>query len=361
MTSKPREVEFGARSIGDGHSCFITLEAGPTHNGLQSALSLVDVAKTSGADAVKFQVLDPDYLVADRSMLFNYTVLVDAASGETKEISEPLFDILSRRTLERSEWRTLKSYCDEVGLTFFATALKEDEIDFLAEIGCESLKIASGDVNHLPLLRHAAQTGMCLQLDTGNSTLGEIENAVDVIVAEGNERIIIHHCPSGYPARLQGINLRVIKTLRRMFSFPVAFSDHSPGWDMDVAAVALGAQMVEKTITHDRTTPSVEHIFSLEPDDASKFVHAIRDLEIALGEKRRRMSASELLNRNGARRSVFLKHAVSVGDQLTMETIEFRRPGGGIAPDQIAPLLNASFSRALPAGHKLSLSDIKWS
>ena len=213
-------VKIGDRQVGEGAPCFITYEAGPTDSGLASAKELVRHASEAGADAVKFQIVDPDRLVADRKLPFSYDVLVDAASSCTETVNEPLYDILCRRAL-RSEWRELKAY-SEVSV-FVCTALFDDEIDFLASLGCQSIKIASADLNHYPLLRKVARTGLNIQLDTGNGSLGEMEAAVDIIRREGNENIIIHHCPSGYPARLQSINLRVITTLRQMFPYPVAY------------------------------------------------------------------------------------------------------------------------------------------
>ena len=189
---------------------------------------------------------------------------------------------------------------------------------FSSAIGCQSVKIASADLNHYPLLRKVARTGLNIQLDTGNGSLGEMEAAVDIIRREGNENIIIHHCPSGYPARLQSINLRVITTLRQMFPYPIAYSDHTPGWDMDIAAVTLGASLVEKTITLDRTTRSVEHIMSLEPPQMREFIKAIRDLEIALGSPRRVMHADEIKKRQANRRSMYLKAAAKAGTRLAM-------------------------------------------
>ncbi len=262
-------VKIGNRDVGEGAPCFITYEAGPTHSGIASAKELVRHAAQSGADAVKFQLLDPDRLVADRKLPFSYDVLADAATGRTETVTEPLYDILCRRTLSETEWRELKAYSDSLGLAFFCTALFDDEIDFLVAIGCQSIKIASADLNHYPLLRKVARTGLNIQLDTGNGSLGEMETAVDIIRREGNENIIIHHCPSGYPARLQSINLRVITTLRQMFPYPIAYSDHTPGWDMDIAAVTLGASLVEKTITLDRTHPfgRAHHVARAGADD----------------------------------------------------------------------------------------------
>lgn len=351
-------LQIGSRLVGDGNPCFITFEAGPTHDGLATARQLVKAAADAGADAVKFQILDPERLVADRKQIFSYEILVDRRTGARKEKSEPLYDILKRRSLSRAEWKELKAYSDSLGLAFFATVSFESDVDLLAELRCDSIKIASGDVNHFPLIEYAARTGISLQLDTGNSTLGEVEAAVEVIVRTGNERIIIHHCPSGYPARRDGINLRVLQTLKAMFPYPAAFSDHTPGWDMDIAALCLGANMLEKTITLDRTTPSVEHIMSLEGEDIDRFVTAIRDVEAAFGSPRRIMHEAEVRKRDLVRRSIFLKRAVRAGELLHREDLDFRRPGTGIAPTELARVLGRRLRSDKSAGDMLRDEDL---
>jgi N,N'-diacetyllegionaminate synthase len=349
---------IGKRTIGDGHPCYITYEAGPTHDGLLTATQLVRAAAEAGADAVKFQILDPERLVADRQQLFTYEYLVNLQSGETREKSEPLYDILKRRSLTRDEWRGLKALSDSLGLAFFATVSFESDVDFLVELGCDSIKIASGDVNHFPLIEYAARTGISLQLDTGNSTIGEIEAAVDVIHRTGNDRIIIHHCPSGYPARREGINLRVIRTLKAMFPYPIAFSDHTPGWDMDIAAICLGADMVEKTITLDRTTPSVEHIMSLEGGDIRRFVGVVRDIEAAFGSARRIMHDAEIRKRDLVRRSIFAARDLAAGQTLTLADLDFRRPGTGIPPGEAGRIVGRSLAVAKRAGEMLRYADL---
>jgi len=351
-------VKFGTRRVGDGQPCFITYEAGPTHSGLESAKKLASLAAEAKADAIKFQVIDPDRLVADRKQLFTYDILVDRDSGATETVSEPLYDLLCRRALTKDEWRELKQHCDGIGLAFFATIGFEDEIELLEELNCDSIKIASADVNHTPLLRRAARSGMCLQIDTGNATIGEVEVAVDVIRGEGNENIIIHHCPSGYPAHLESINLNVIPTLKRMFPYPIAYSDHTPGWDMDLAAVALGANLVEKTISEDRTTRSVEHIMSIEPQDMARFIAAIRDLETAMGSARRVMSPTEVERRNANRRSIHLSRDLAAGSALTLEDLDFRRPGHGIPPSEADRLIGSALNVAKTAGERLNWSDL---
>ena len=349
---------IGKRTIGDGAPCFVVFEAGPTHDGLERAIDLSRLAAEAGADAVKYQILDPDRLVADRKQLFSYDVLVDRASGRTETVAEPLYDILRRRSMPHDDWRKLKQYCDTLGLAFFATAGFPEEVDFLREIGCDSVKIASADINHYPLMSYAAQRIASIQIDTGNATIGEVEAAVDVIRRAGSDRVVIHHCPSGYPARLESINLRIIPTLKRMFDLPIAYSDHTPGWDMDIAAVALGANMVEKTITHDRTTRGVEHMFSLEPADMAAFMRAMRELETALGDSRKRLSDTELKNRAAIRRSAHVRRAVRRGETLQTDTIEFRRPGHGIGPDEIEAWLGATFARDMQAGEMVRPGDL---
>jgi N,N'-diacetyllegionaminate synthase len=350
-------VRFGHRLIGDGNPCFITFEAGPTHDGLESAKRLVDLAADAGADAVKFQILDPDRLVADRTAPFSYEVLADRATGATERVTEPLYDILKRRALPTDAWREIKAHSDRRGLAFFATVGFEDEVRLLAEMGCDSIKIASADVNHLPLIRCAAATGMCLQLDTGNSTIGEIEAAVDVIRAAGNQNIIIHHCPSGYPARLESINLNVIPTLKRMFPYPIAYSDHTPGWEMDVAALALGANLIEKSITEDRMTRSIEHIFSLEPSDMADFIRVVREVEVAMGTSRRILHAEERERRKLARRSVSALRDLAPGHVVAEADLDYRRPGYGIAPDEIDRMVGRRLRTPKRAGEAFAWTD----
>ncbi len=352
-------VEIGNKKIGTDQPCFITMEAGPTHTGLASAIELLGIAKNAGADAIKFQILDPERLVADKKQLFSFNVLVNKESGETKQISEPLYDILKRRSMSKQEWKELKATADEMGIAFFATAGFEDELELLCEINCDSVKIASADLNHYPLLREAAKTGMLIQIDTGSSTLAEVEKAVDVINQAGSNNILIHQCPSGYPAHLDSIHLNMIKTLKQMFGCPVGFSDHTPGYHMDVAAVAVGADLVEKTITMDRMTPQVEHVFSLEPEDAKSFVKYIREVETGLGGFRRPMSDEQIQHRNKVRRSAFIKSGAKAGTLVSDLDIEYRRPGTGIQPDLLEVLSNLRIKSNLIEGHILAMSDLE--
>ena len=350
-------VYLGKKRVGDNNPVYIVFEAGPTHNSLDSAKELVRMAVEAGADAVKFQILDPDRLVPDRKQVFSYDILINRETEETKTVSEPLYDILKRRYLTFDEWRELKAYSDSLGIEFFSTATFFDEVDFLVDLGSDTIKICSGDVNHFPLIRYCAKTGMAIQLDTGNSSIGEVEKAVDEVLKTDNSRIIIHNCPSGYPARLESIHLNIIPTLKQMFQVPVSFSDHTPGWEMDIAAIALGANMIEKTITMDRTIPSVEHIFSLEPDDMKKFVKSIRDLETALGSSRRKISEKEKSAGMGVRRSIILARGGKQGQSIAMEDLDFVRPGTGISPEMADIISGKVFTRDIEKGEMLLWGD----
>lgn len=352
-----RQVPFGKGHVGGEQPVYIVFEAGPTHDGLETALTLVDIAADSGANAIKFQILDTDKLIPDATVMFAYSVLLDKITGKTETVQESLKAILKRRELLPAEWKTVVEHCNSRGIEFFSTASTQAELDFLAKLNVGSVKIASGDINYHHFLRLAARYPWTVQIDTGNATIGEVERAVDVLEENGCENIIINHCPSGYPARLDGINLRVLTTLQQMFPYPVAFSDHTPGATMDIAAVALGASMVEKTLTLDRTIRSPEHIMSLEPEDAKGFVQTIRDVEQALGKTRRIMTKEEKAKPPVARRSVVAARDLQAGTLLTQADIDYARPGDGLPPDLDGLLLEKRLCRDRKFGERISLAD----
>lgn len=350
-----RRVRIGDRWCGDGDRVFIVFEAGPTHTGVESARRLIDVAAGAGADAIKFQILRAERLVGHHDLEIAYKVL--NARGEREDVTERLLTILQRRALPDADWIELKRHADRAGITFFATVDYPDTLALVEKMGCHAVKVASGDVNHYPWLERVARTGIPVMVDTGSSTVGEVERAVDICTAAGNDDVIIHHCPSGYPARLESINLRIITTLRQMFDVPIAFSDHTPGWDMDIAAVALGANMIEKTITLDRTTRSTEHIMSVEPSEAAAFVCAVRDVEVGLGRPRRLMSEDEAKGKVKARRSLFTARAMKRGERLAEADIDWRRPGTGIVPAELSHALGRTLARDVLSGTMLAWQD----
>ena len=337
----------------------VVLEAGPTHSGIESAKKLVDLAVKSNADSIKFQTIDADRLMADKSIEFEYSYL--SKNNHQEEVfirsKEPLYNILKRRHLSKQEWRSLKKYCDQKGIHMFTTACFKDEVDFLVdELKIDSIKINSSDIDQLDLIRYVARKQVNIQLDTGSSDIWEIEKAVVAIEEEENENIIIHHCPSGYPAHLSSIHLNMISTLKEMFpNYLIAFSDHSPGADMDIAAIALGAGMVEKTITLDRYTKSCEHSYSLEGKDIEEFVKTIRNLEVALGDKRRMLPKEKRAKRKNTRRSPYATRPLTKGEIIKEEDFEFRRPGHGLTEVEFSQCVGMPLSKNIEMNEPLSL------
>ena len=339
------------RQIGQGQRVYLAFECGPNHTGFASALQMVRIAAEAGADAAKFQIFDSDRLVGDESLLVRWNAGTDA---------DYMRELLRQRELSPLDWRQVGQACHDLGLDFIATVDYPETLRIALDAGADCLKACSGDLDHLPWLAEMARADVPLMIDTGHGTLGEVERAVDVIQPV-NGRLVIHHVPGGYPARLASVCLRVIPSLLALFgdSTPIAFSDHSPGWDMDLAAVALGVSMVEKTLTLDPRAFGPEHSMSVAPEQAATFVAAIRDLEIALGGPRKRLTDAERKAKVGARRSAFLRAACAEGDILTDAKIEWRRPGDGITPGMWDLLgRRVAAFRNLPAGHKLALGDL---
>ena len=350
-------INIGRKTIGNDSPCYITLEAGPTINGFASAKKLIEIAAKTGADAIKFQILNADYLVADKKQLFEYKILKDKKTKEIETVNEPLYDILKRRELLDDEWVELKNICDEYKIEFFATILSEHHLDLMSKIGVKTIKIASSDINHIPLIVKAAKTGMSIQLDTGNASYDEIAFAIKKIEEQKNNNIIIHHCPTGYPANIESVQLAEITKLKNLFPYPVAFSDHTPGWHMNIAAICLGANMVEKTITTDKTTPSVEHMFSLEENEVQQFIKEVREVEQAITDTERKLNP-DLKKRYATRRSMFSKSDIQKGTKITEEHIEYKRPGFGLGPERLDDICFKFAKNDIPAGTMIALDQL---
>ena len=352
-------LQFGNKKIGAEEPCYIVLEAGPTHYGLESAIALVNIAADAGVDAIKFQIGDAKRLVPNSDTTISYTYLVNKHTGETATITESLQKILLRRQLTTDEWKKVAELCKTRGLMFFATVFDVEDLTLLRELAVDCVKICSGDINYHYLLQQAARYPWIIQIDTGSSTIGEVEQAVDVLERSGCDQIIINHCPSGYPAHLESINLRVIQTLHAMFPYPIAFSDHTPGVSMDVAALAMGADMIEKTITLDKTIQSPEHIMSLEPEEVASFIKTLREVEIALGKPRRVKSEKELMAIPTGRRSIVAAQDIGLGTLLQQEHIAYARPGVGLAPNMDTYILGKKSRRIITKGELFSISDVE--
>jgi len=319
---------------------FIIAEAGVNHNGsFDLALKLIDSAKASGADAVKFQTFRADKLATRTAHKAAYQERTTAAE-------ESQFEMLERLELDAVTHKRLIDYCRQLGIEFLSSPFDAESADLLAEMDLPLFKIPSGEITNLPFLDHVARKGRPIILSTGMSTLGEIEEALTVLRAAGNKQITLLHCVTEYPAPYAEVNLRAMKTLRVAFGLPVGYSDHTPGIEIPIAAAALGAEVIEKHFTIDRSLPGPDHAASLEPGELQQMVTAIRHVEVALGDGIKAPATCELPNISVARKSVVAARSLIAGQRVTSEDLDIKRPGNGIAPG-LKPML---IGRTLSSG-----------
>ena len=309
-------------------STLVIAEAGVNHNGdINLAKELIDAAANAGADLVKFQTFKADSLATKKAPKAKYQI-------SSTNSTESQYNMLKRLELSRSMHEDLIDYCNERGVKFFSTAFDIDSLDYLKSIGFRQFKVPSGEITNLPYLRHLGSFNFPIILSTGMSTIGEIDEAIEIILEAGTIRkdITILHCNTEYPTPMLDVNLKAMVSLGEAFGVSVGYSDHTMGIEVPIAAVALGAKVIEKHLTLDRRLPGPDHKASIEPNDFEKMVRSIRNIEKALGDGVKRPSRSELKNKLVARRSIVAKQTISKGDIFTPENLSVKRPGSGISP-----------------------------
>lgn len=322
-------IDIADRKVGSGQPCFIIAEAGVNHNGsCDLARQLVEVAKAAGADAVKFQTFRAERLVTQEAPKAAYQM-------QANSWSETQFAMLKKLELCPDLHYELQAYCRELGLIFLSTPFDEESADFLEALGVPAFKISSGDITNLPFLKHIAHKGRPIILSTGMSYLSEVDEAVQVIRQAGNEQLVLLHCISNYPADPADVNLRAMETMRLAFQVPVGYSDHTLGIEVALAAVALGACVIEKHFTLDKNLPGPDHQASLEPRELRQLVKGIRSIEQALGSWAKRPVEAEHNTRGIARRSLVAACEIQAGSIISKEMIAMKRPGTGIEPKWI--------------------------
>ncbi len=317
MTSSPRSV-------------VIIAEAGVNHNGdIQRALALVDAAADARADFVKFQTFRATRLVTADAAKAAYQI---AATGA----AESQRDMLTRLELSDADHETLFARCAARGIGFLSTGFDEESIDLLVSLGVPYLKVPSGEITNLPYLRHIAAKQLPVLLSSGMATLGDIEAALGVLISGGiaKDAITVLHCTSQYPAPLTEVNLRAMSTIRDAFQVNVGYSDHTLGIEVSLAATALGATVIEKHFTLDRTLPGPDHAASLEPGELASMVSGIRAVTTALGNGIKAPTESEQHTRMLARRSIVAARAIRAGEILSAENLTAKRPATGVSPMQ---------------------------
>lgn len=313
--------------MNNNHTIIIA-EAGVNHNGsMELAKKMVDSAKSFGVDYIKFQTGKPELVTSKFAVMADY---------QKKNIGkdESQLDMIKKIMLNAEDFPVLKQYCDEKGIKFCSTPFDLTSIDVLAPLGMDFMKVPSGEITNLPYLRKVAALKMPVILSTGMSTLGDIESALDVLYKGGLsiDDITLLHCNTEYPTPFTDVNLKAMLTLKQCFGTKVGYSDHTKGIEVPIAAVAMGATIIEKHFTLDRTLPGPDHIASLEPDEMQQMVSAIRNIEQAMGNGLKHVTDSERKNMAIARKSIVAACDIKKGETLSEKNLTTKRPGSGISP-----------------------------
>lgn len=306
----------------------IIAEAGVNHNGdLAIARELIDVAADAGADMVKFQTFNANKLVTRHASKADY-------QNKTTDTEESQHEMIQKLELTRDMHEQLIAHCSLRGIQFFSTGFDADSVDMLVELGIDTFKIPSGEITNLPYLRHVGQYGKSVILSTGMATLGEIESAIAVLEQAGTLRghITVLHCNTEYPTPMTDVNLRAMCAIRDAFGVKVGYSDHTSGIEVSIAAVALGATVIEKHFTINKNLPGPDHQASLEPNELKGLVSAIRNIEQTMGDGVKRPSSSEKKNKPIVRKSIVAACSISKGDSFSEANLTVKRPGTGISP-----------------------------
>lgn len=305
----------------------IIAEAGVNHNGdLNIAKRMVQVAASAGADYIKFQTFKTENLVSVQAKLASYQ------QKNMRNAEDSQFAMLKKLELTTQNFVDLKTHCEACHIGFLSTPFDLDSIDVLCQIGVPFWKIPSGEINDLPYLEKIAKTNREIVLSTGMSTIDEIQDAIDVIRRHNDRKITLLHCNTEYPTPYEDVNLNAISTLRERFGFDVGYSDHTRGIEVALAAVAMGASIIEKHFTLDKTMSGPDHVASLNPVELKNMIDSIRNIEEALGSLEKKPSQSEMKNIIIARKSIVAKEDIMPGEIFNEQNITAKRPGNGISP-----------------------------
>ncbi len=327
---------------------FIIAEAGVNHNGsLECAKRLVDAAAEAGVDCVKFQTFKSENLVSSRASKAEYQK-VNTGNDDSQ------LSMLKKLELSFGDFIELKGYCENKGIMFLSTAFDLESADFLASLGMQVWKVPSGEITNLPLLERIAKTGKDIIMSTGMADETEISEAVKVL-SRGGGRLTLLHCTTEYPAPLKDVNLKAMLTLGEKYNVPFGYSDHTKGITVSVAAAALGATVLEKHFTLDKTMDGPDHKASLEPDELKELVRAVREVEAALGDGIKRPAESEVKNKSIARKCIVAKRDINKGEEFTEENITTKRAGEGISPMKWYSVLGTKAVRDFEADEPIEI------
>ncbi|TGA97410.1 N-acetylneuraminate synthase [Sporolactobacillus shoreae] len=329
------------------HHTFIIAEAGVNHNGdVNTAIRLIDAAKEAGADAVKFQTFKAENLVTREAPKAKYQKSTTGSGNQ--------FDMLKALELSFNDHLILENYCDEKKIKFLSTPFDFESVDLLEKIGVEFYKTSSGDLTNTPLLAYIAKQGKPMIVSTGMANLGEVESAVEAMKQTGNDQISLLHCTSNYPTAMEDVNLNAMITLRNAFMLPIGYSDHTLGIEVPIAAVALGAEIIEKHLTLDKKMEGPDHQASLEPNELKKMIKSIRNIEQSFGDGIKSCQTSEENTKSVARKSIVARYDLKKGDKLTLSNLDFKRPGSGVSPRYINLVINRRIVRDIKQDERIT-------
>lgn len=347
-------IQIGTRQIGSGYPAYIIAEAGVNHNGkLELALELVRAAAATGADCIKFQTFKAEQVARLEAPKAPYQL-------EVTDRQESQFEMLKKLELNPADYTAIIKECTKQEIEFMSTPYHRDDVDFLQELDVPAFKVASATLVEDSFLAYVASRNKPVIVSTGMATLDEVNHAVQVVRTSGNNDLVLLQCTTDYPADISEVNLRAMRTMEEQTGCLVGFSDHVTSNYAAFAAVALGACVIEKHFTLDRSLAGPDHRASLDPSGFNDLVSGIRQTEKALGDSRKIPTSSELNNISGMRRSIVAVHSLQAGHVVTESDVCFKRPGTGLAPSRLADVIGRKLKNNVDEDCPLSDGDIEW-
>ena len=346
------KIKLNNHLIGHGCQPFIIAEAGINHNGeIANALKMIDIAKTAGADAIKFQTFEASGIVIDSSLTFTY-------KSQGKEITESMFEMYKRCEFSKTEWIKIKQKCDEAEILFLSTPENRSDLDLLLELGIPAIKIGSDDFTNIPLLKDYSSTGLPLIISCGMANLNEIHQTLNAIGSLKKYPTILMFTTSEYPTIPMNVNLLKLKTLAKSFpKIPLGYSDHTQGILASSLAVAFGAKVFEKHFTIDKNLPGPDHWFSADPEGLKNWVDSIRTAATMLGSEEVKATEKEEKTKILARRSIVALSDIKRGESFNQNNIGLRRPGNGLPAIMIEEIFGKKSAKKISKGDLLKIGD----
>jgi len=345
--------KIGNKIIGDGNSTFIIAEAGVNHNGdTNIAKQLIDKAVFAKVDAIKFQTFITEKLVTEYADMADYQKTNIGKAGSQ-------FNMLKKLELSQENFIELQKYCKEKDIMFLSTPFDFESADFLESIGMVAFKISSADLTNIPFLEHIASFNKPIILSSGMATLSDIEDALNAINLLGNNEVAVLHCTSNYPAKLQNVNLKAMNTIKNAFQIVSGYSDHTQGISVTIASAAMGANIIEKHFTLDKSMEGPDHKASLNPVELKEMVRAIRDVEMALGTGIKRYNPSEVDTIKAARKSIVASRDIKTGETINLTDLEYKRPGTGLSPKLYIYIVGKKINRDIKMDEQIFLNMVE--